>query len=203
MAFIGAGLTWAISDVTADEVLTFLRRAERHALASVSRADVELALREPIEASGRHMSDKAPAVMAQGTQGYPFLIQLVGVQTWRRHPRAPSISVGDAELGVANALRRLGSLVYEPALAGRSAIDRSFLLAMALDDGRRRWVTSSIAWVSTSDCHRRSPSACRWVVPRRLRVRLSRASMGRHHPAAIAGTGDGRDLARGEPLSAG
>jgi hypothetical protein len=36
---------------------------------------------------------------------------------------------------VARALRRLGTLVYEPALARASAIDKSFLLAMAKDDG--------------------------------------------------------------------
>ena len=41
----------------------------------------------------------------------------------------------DARHGVATALRRLGSLVYEPALADASAIDKSFLLAMAKDDG--------------------------------------------------------------------
>jgi hypothetical protein len=36
---------------------------------------------------------------------------------------------------VRRALRRLGTLVYEPALAGASAIDRTFLLAMTKDDG--------------------------------------------------------------------
>lgn len=41
----------------------------------------------------------------------------------------------DARHGVATALRRLESLVYEPALGDASAIDKSFLLAMAKDDG--------------------------------------------------------------------
>jgi hypothetical protein len=135
LAFVGAGLASAISDVTADEVLTFLRRAERHALGSVGRQDVERALREPIEASGRRVEEGALLLMAKGTRGYPFLIQLVGAQTWRLHPTVAEISVDDAHRGVANALRRLGSLVHEPALADTSAIDRSFLLAMAQDDG--------------------------------------------------------------------
>ena len=135
LAFVGAGLASAISDVTADEVLTFLRRAERHALGPVGHQDVERALKEPIEASGRRVGGKALSVMADGTRGYPFLIQLVGAQTWRLHPTVAEISVDDAYLGVANALRRLGALVHEPALADTSAIDRSFLLAMAQDDG--------------------------------------------------------------------
>ena len=135
LAFAGAGLSSAISDVMADEVLTFLRRADRHVLGSVTRRDVERALREPIEASGRRVGEAALSLMAGGTRGYPFLIQLVGAQTWRLHPSAPEITVDDARQGVANALRRLGSLVHEPALADTSAIDRSFLLAMAQDDG--------------------------------------------------------------------
>jgi AAA ATPase domain len=135
LAFVGAGLASSISDVTGDEVLTFLRRAERHALGSVGRKDVERALREPIEGSGRRVDDIALAAMVDGTRGYPFLIQLVGAQTWRLHPNVTEISIEDAERGVSNALRRLGSLVYEPALADTSAIDRSFLLAMAQDDG--------------------------------------------------------------------
>lgn len=135
LAFVGAGLASSISDVTGDEVLTFLRRAERHVLGSVGRRDVERALREPIETAGRQVSDDALSIMVHGTRGYPFLIQLVGAQTWRLHPDITEISADDATRGVSNALRRLGSLVYEPALADTSAIDRSFLLAMAQDDG--------------------------------------------------------------------
>ena len=135
LAFAGAGLSAAISDLLNDEVLTFLRRAERHHLGSVGLHDVERAIREPMRANGRRVSDDALEVMAEGTQGYPFLIQLVGAQTWRLRPAAPEISLDDARRGVARARRRLGSLVHEPALANASDIDKSFLLAMARDDG--------------------------------------------------------------------
>lgn len=135
LAFVGAGLASAISDIVNDAVLTFLRRADRHPLGSVSGEEVKRALREPVEAAGRTLADDALDVMVEGTRGYPFLIQLVGAQTWRLHPTATEITVADARQGVANALRRLGSLIYEPALAQASAIDKSFLLAMAKDDG--------------------------------------------------------------------
>ena len=135
LAFVGAGLASAISDVVNDEVLTFLRRADRHPLGSVGSEDVKRAIKEPIEAAGRGVGDDALAIMAEGTRGYPFLIQLVGAQAWRLRATTPVISTDDAHRGVSNALRRLGSLVYEPALADASAIDKSFLLAMAKDDG--------------------------------------------------------------------
>ena len=135
LAFVGAGLASAVSDVVNDEVLTFLRRAERHHLGSVGREDVVRAIRQPVEVNGRWVADDVLAEMIEGTRGYPFLIQLVGARVWRRHPSEPEISMDDARIGVTEALRRLGSLVHEPALADASDIDKSFLLAMAKDDG--------------------------------------------------------------------
>ncbi len=41
----------------------------------------------------------------------------------------------DATLGVTRARRRMGALIHEPALTAASDIDKSFLLAMAQDDG--------------------------------------------------------------------
>jgi hypothetical protein len=54
---------------------------------------------------------------------------------WRQHQEEIEISVDDARSGVAAAERHMGSLVHEPALADLSPVGRSFLLAMAQDDG--------------------------------------------------------------------
>lgn len=140
LAFAGAGLTAAVSDVLSDDVLTFLRRADRHHLGRVPFDEVRRALREPIVAAGRAPSDAALEVMAEGTRGYPFLIQLVGAQSWRVRRNAREITREDGEEGVAQARRRLGSLVYEPALDEASDVDKSFLLAMSRDDGASRIV---------------------------------------------------------------
>jgi hypothetical protein len=138
LAFVGAGLASAITDVVNDEVLTFLRRAERHALGSVASEDVARAIRTPVEESGRTIGEDVLDVMVKGTRGYPFLIQLVGSQVWRLRKSESEISMESAREGVADALRRLGRLVYEPALADASDIDKSFLLAMAKDNGPSR-----------------------------------------------------------------
>ena len=135
LAFVGAGLAASISDVINDDVLTFLRRAERHHLGAVAGADVRRAFLEPINASGRSIGDEALDVMVDGSRGYPFLLQLVGAQTWRLHPDADAITTQDAVDGVQHARRRLGSLVHEPALGGVSDVDKAFLVAMAQDEG--------------------------------------------------------------------
>ncbi len=140
LAFVAAGLPSAIDGVLSDAVLTFLRRAERFHLGAVPLADVALALRQPIEASGRSITDEALAVAAAATQGYPFLIQLVGYHMWAVDPGADTIDARQARAGAERAMRRIGRLVNEPALADLSAVDRQFLLAMAADAGPSRMV---------------------------------------------------------------
>lgn len=53
---------------------------------------------------------------------------------------AVEITVQDATLGVTRARRRIGALIHEPALSAASAIDKSFLLAVAHDDGPSKMV---------------------------------------------------------------
>jgi len=63
------------------------------------------------------------------------MIQLVGYHSWRQNPTRRAISKADIEAGAEAASRRVGRLVIEPALNDLSAVDRTFLLRMAVDDG--------------------------------------------------------------------
>lgn len=135
VAFAAAGLASAVSDVLNDDVLTFLRRAQRYPLATVSRPDLERGFREPIELAGRTVGDEALAAMAEGAAGYPFLLQLIGSAAWRVQPDTHEVSLDHALVAVERGRRELGRLVHEPALAAVSDGDRDFLLAMAHDDG--------------------------------------------------------------------
>ncbi|MGB9112096.1 MAG: ATP-binding protein [Acidimicrobiales bacterium] len=135
VAFVGAGLPESVSDLLEDDVLTFLRRADRHHLGAVDADEVRRALRDPIAEQDRSVADDVLDVMVEGTAGYPFLIQLVGSRVFAAHPKVRGITMEDAIQGVESAHRRMGSLVHEPSLADTSSIGRSFLIAMARDDG--------------------------------------------------------------------
>lgn len=135
IAFVGAGLPSAVSAVLNDDVLTFLRRADRHSLGPVALPEVATAITEPIEHADRRIAPELAARAAEATGGYPFLIQLIGYHIWRQQPRHRDVSGDDVEAGIVAARRRLGSLVHEPALADLSGVARTFLLAMAHDDG--------------------------------------------------------------------
>jgi len=98
--FAGAGLPSAVSAVLNDDVLTFLRRADRHSLGRVSLDEVSIAIQEPIERTGRKISDALARRAASATSGYPFLIQLVGYHIWRQQPRHKVVSADDVHAGL-------------------------------------------------------------------------------------------------------
>jgi hypothetical protein len=81
------------------------------------------------------IADDALDAMVTATEGYPFFIQLVGDRVWRKASPAGEITLVAAQEGITAARRRLGQLVHAPALATASDVDKSFLLAMAEDDG--------------------------------------------------------------------
>lgn len=138
IAFVAAGLPEAVNDLLRDEILTFLRRSERFTLGSVSLPDIEHALEVPVEQNGKRFTGGALELASQGTKGYPYLIQSIGYEVWRAARNVEEISVVHVEVGVQKAMRRIGALVHEPALAVLSDVDKSFLTAMAVDDGPSR-----------------------------------------------------------------
>jgi hypothetical protein len=160
IAFAGTGSAPSVNEVMKDETLAFLRRAERQPLGPIRPVEVRKGLRQPFEMAGRWVDDDALEIMAAGTRGYPFMIQLVGSHTWRLHPDNPDVSTVDALEGVIRAEQRLGSLVYEPVLATLAPEDRAFLFAMSRDDGRSR----------LSDLQHRLLAADDYVAGQRLRL---------------------------------
>lgn len=138
VAFVGAGLPSAVDDLLSDEVSTFLRRADRRHLRTVRPEEVAAAIAVPVREAGRDITPDALQVAVAGTGGYPFMIQLVGLHAWRADSTAATIDVDQARRGVDQARRKVGQLVHASALADLSDVDRSFLAAMAHDDGPSR-----------------------------------------------------------------
>ena len=138
-AFVFAGLPSMSSKWLNDDATTFMRRAEPHTLADVSLDDVAEAFEDTFSESGMTIAGQALSTATEATYGYPFMVQLVGYHIWRlarrRHPLDPVISMEDAEQGIAKALARLGDTVHGPELDSLSPVDKTYLLAMAQDDG--------------------------------------------------------------------
>ena len=129
-----AGLPSSISDLLNDDVLTFLRRAVPVELTDIPLSDVEFALKSTVEETGRTIAPDALAVATTATGGFPFMIQLVGYHIWRQ-ATSQHIDLAAANRGIDAARVRLGSTVHQTALADLSKVDRTYLLAMARDNG--------------------------------------------------------------------
>ncbi|UJH71785.1 hypothetical protein [Ornithinimicrobium sp. INDO-MA30-4] len=133
--FAAAGLPANVQELLNAPGATFLRRAERCHLGPMGIDEVSTAIEEPVHMAGKTITPQALQQASQSTQGYPFMVQLVGYQTWRAGRGSAELSTEHVTQGIDIAGRRVGQLVHEPALAPLSAVDRGFLAAMAIDDG--------------------------------------------------------------------
>ncbi|KAB7790682.1 ATP-binding protein [Bifidobacterium leontopitheci] len=138
-ALVFAGLPSMSSKWLNEDATTFMRRADPHMLQDIPLDEVKRAFEDTFRESGMAISDTPLHMAVEATYGYPFMIQLVGYHIWssarRNHPDTPTISVEDAKLGIGKALTRLGDTVHGPELDSLSPVDRTYLLAMAQDDG--------------------------------------------------------------------
>ncbi|QUW18022.1 ATP-binding protein [Agrococcus sp. Marseille-Q4369] len=138
IGFVAAGLPAGIEEVLQDKGTTFLRRAASVELDSLTLDETRRALREPIETAGRSIGDAALEEAALASRGYPFLVQAVGSFAWAAAPDDPEISTAAVREAARRAHRVLGTNVHGPSLSRLSFTDRTFLAAMALDDGPAR-----------------------------------------------------------------
>ncbi|KFI50694.1 ATP-binding protein [Bifidobacterium biavatii] len=138
-ALVFAGLPSMSSKWLNNDATTFMRRAEPHALRDVPLSAVAVSFGDTFEGTGMILAGDPLQAATEATFGYPFMIQLVGYYVWsqarRNHPDDPEVTIEDAQAGIGKALTRLGETVHGPELDGLSSVDRTYLLAMAQDDG--------------------------------------------------------------------
>ncbi|MYA38056.1 MAG: AAA family ATPase [Acidimicrobiia bacterium] len=138
MALVGAALPEIEATILSDRGMTFFQRCARIRLRPLEPFDTELALRRPITDAGEAIENEALQVMVKASRGHPFTIQLLGYHGWEEafggrrasrikveHARSAAYEAGWAEL----------EQIVKPIWAGLSEMDRSFLVAMARDDG--------------------------------------------------------------------
>lgn len=142
VAFAGAGLYADFHALLDLPGMTFLRRAEEIDFGRVSDDDARRGLLDPIQTWGGRIEAAALDLAVRGTQGYPFMIQAVGHRMWQQAPDH-AIDRDCAIEATDYALRRVGQLVLAPELRPLSAVDRTYLSAMAHDSGASR--TGTIA----------------------------------------------------------
>ncbi len=135
MAFVGAGLPILEDTLLADTNVTFLQRCARYEMGLLNPAAAWAALAQPVRDRGGHMTPDAVEHAVAVSQGYPFMVQLVGFHAWEAAADPTStVTVDDAVAGAETARRQVGQLVVAPLWRDLSEGSRRFLAAMAQDD---------------------------------------------------------------------
>ena len=124
-----------VNDLLDNEVTAFLRRALRRELDNVPLPDVKNAFLETVADSGKTISEEDALEAARQSDGYPYMVQLVGYYMWQSAQRRGSnvITADDVTTGVSDALLAFDDAVCAPALDGTTSAERLFLTAMAED----------------------------------------------------------------------
>ena len=137
ISFVFAGITTGVMDLINGKALTFLRRAKSEELQAIPLDEVALALRASAEQSGMSIADDALEVAAAATEGYAFLIQLVGYHVWTQAYEhagtSKQITLEDARRGIEEALEEFKDTVLETAISDLPLRAVEYLLAMSED----------------------------------------------------------------------
>lgn len=104
-------------------------------LDNVPLLDVKNAFLESVVDSGKTISDDNAWKAAQASDGYPYMVQLVGYYMWQSAQRRHSseITLDDVDAGIADARIAFDDAVCAPALDGLKSAELEFLQAMAVD----------------------------------------------------------------------
>jgi len=134
VALLMAGLPNSVNDVLNDKVLTFLRRAKRVELENIDIKAVEIAYEQTFEQAGQEFCGDALREAAKATDGYAYLIQLLGFFLYNsgRHTIDSKLVKQTLELAKIELFKNVHDMLFREL----SIKDQEFLFAMAEDDGQ-------------------------------------------------------------------
>jgi DNA-binding IscR family transcriptional regulator len=132
IALLMAGLPNNVLQMFQHESISYLRRAFRKQLDSISIQEVRMAIEDTIKLTGRTIDKEALSIASEATKGFPFLIQLIGFYTFSQSDKK-KITVEDAERGIEIAKIDMERMIIDSTIRDLSDRDIEFLEAMAKD----------------------------------------------------------------------
>jgi hypothetical protein len=124
-----AGLPHLIDSVLNDEVLTFLRRANRIVLSTIDAYNFKIEYERIFQENGFIVESEGIDLAYQSTGGYPYLFQLIGYFLWKTETKM--IDVPNVRRAIEQSKGMLYQNVYDIVFSELSIIEQTFLLAMS------------------------------------------------------------------------
>lgn len=157
VAFVFAALPSLMDELLHERVLTFLRRSVQHDLGLVAYPDVRSAYIEVVREGGLAIDSEVAELAAEASDGYPYMIQLVGYYMWRAAEVRGSKEIEEADViqGKKDALVLFDDVVCAPLFDGLTAAQKLFVKAVAKEAPQPAKVSEianrahrSASWVS-------------------------------------------------------
>lgn len=157
VAFVFAALPSLMDELLHERVLTFLRRSVQHDLGPVAYPDVRSAYIEVVREGGLAIDSEVAELAAEASDGYPYMIQLVGYYMWRAAEVRGSKEIEEADViqGKKDALVLFDDAVCAPLFDGLTAAQKLFVKAVAKEAPQPAKVSEianrahrSASWVS-------------------------------------------------------
>lgn len=135
VVFVAAGVRTGVDALLEHEKTTFLRRAHRLELGQVDVGTAAEAIRMTVADTSKSITVEAAVRAGEISQGYPYLIQLVGSKAWRAAGDAQTIEIEDAQRVRDAVIGEMVRNVHGPALRKIRGRKLDYLHAMLEDDG--------------------------------------------------------------------
>ena len=131
VAIAMAGLPHAVSSVLNDSVLTFLNRAIKVELGTISTQLIRAYYEKAFRMIGITISDELLDRAALSTRGFPYLMQLIGYYVIQYTPKDGTVTDDVMDKSEKAAMKDMEDNVFKPILTPLSDNDRVFLRALA------------------------------------------------------------------------
>jgi Cdc6-like AAA superfamily ATPase len=137
VALIMAGLPNNVIQMFQHESISFLRRAFLRTLEPISKAEVGVVMRKTVELGGKTIKKETLGIAAEATEGFPFMIQLVGYHMFNQASEKTITDV-DVTDGIEIARADMEHMIIDATIKDLSDMDLKFLIAMLEDQGESR-----------------------------------------------------------------
>ena len=124
-----AGLPHLIDSVLNDEVLTFLRRANRITLSTIDAYTFKIEYERIFRENGFIIESDGIDLAYRSTGGYPYLFQLIGYFLWKIDDK--KINMSNVSMVIEQSKAMLYQNVYDIVFKELSVMEQEFLLAMS------------------------------------------------------------------------
>lgn len=144
VALLMAGLPHQASQLVNSDAVSFLRRATHVSLNGIEDEDIEDALLKTVKDGGKSIEGAALDACVAAIGGFAYMMQLVGFRVWDASDEAPTITLADAERGIANAHADLERQIIIPTWASLSNGDKSFCHSLARGNDNAREIAGDL-----------------------------------------------------------